>query len=371
VSAHFHCRSCQYVLTLLSPTSRGGSHFGPDILRSGLNSLSQAITRLDLQPRAGGGALHLDYATSSLGALDQVLLRALRRASRGTPTTTPPPRVPRVPRVRRRNALVGKGGGGDGDDEGGKEETTLARVNLPAAPSTARRSRGKSGAAQAITLRAEAEKEDDDGDDDGDEHPKVRVHFPSARTVQRSRGGPDAAGTITANTEHYARPAFPRAALRDHASTRAGLLSHGKVLLAHSESSSSGGGKVTAWAYVGSANLSASAWGRVVADRAAGGAPKLVLANWECGVLVPVPAAAAESGNGNGNSTGIYGDGSGEDAQAKGVADKSRPPLHEDGARLRRLFAPVLDVPFQLPGKRYGAEDKPWFFLDGHRGGWH
>jgi hypothetical protein len=116
------------------------------------------------------------------------------------------------------------------------------------------------------------------------------------------------------------------------------MLSHAKVILAHSECS--GGGGTTAWAYVGSANLSASAWGKVVRDRKGGtGEARLDVANWECGVLIPVPAGGERK------------DGDGE-----------RVPLHEDGARLRRLFGPVLDVPFELPGKRYGADDEPWFF---------
>jgi hypothetical protein len=71
--------------------------------------------------------------------------------------------------------------------------------------------------------------------------------------------------------------------------------------------------------------------------------PKLVLANWECGVLVPVPVA------GLAGAAGLAGD------------ERSR-PLHEDGARLRQLFAPILDVPFELPGKRYAADDEPWYF---------
>ena len=216
----------------------------------------------------------------------------------------------------------------------------------------------------AITLRAEAPPGagievtvgEEDDEDEGDA--KVRVHFPSANTVRRSRGGPDAAGTNTSGAEWYARGSFPRGALRDHASARAGMLSHAKVLLAHAEGG--GGGRerrTTAWAYVGSANLSASAWGRVVRDRASGEA-RLDVANWECGVLVPV--SPAEEPDGASFEGGRGGDAGGE----------ARLPLHEDGARLRRLFAPVLDVPFELPGKQYGADDEPWFYM-GHRGGGH
>ena len=42
-----------------------------------------------------------------------------------------------------------------------------------------------------------------------------------------------------------------------------------------------------AWAYVGSANLSESAWGKLVLDRPSK-TPKLNLRNWECGVIIPI-----------------------------------------------------------------------------------
>ncbi|KXJ94580.1 tyrosyl-DNA phosphodiesterase I, partial [Microdochium bolleyi] len=41
----------------------------------------------------------------------------------------------------------------------------------------------------------------------------------------------------------------------------------------------------TAWAYVGSANLSESAWGRLTMDKNTS-QQKMTCRNWECGVLV-------------------------------------------------------------------------------------
>jgi hypothetical protein len=320
------------------------------MLRNGINSLSKAIIDLNLQPPVGS-ALHLDYATASLGALNPALLHALYRASRGIPMTAPPPRA------SLQKASTRKTGRGDGGPAATDEP--LARVNLPAMAQTTTL-RGRKGRA-AIALRVQADvgaEGEEGGDEDEDEDdPKVRVHFPSSRTVRHSRGGPDAAGTITFQEKQYASASFPRAALRDHVSTRAALLSHGKVLLAHSESGDRS--EATGWAYVGSANLSASAWGRVVNDRKGGGGVRLDVANWECGVLVPVPAekrvGAVNGGVDGGRENGCAG-------------EVSRQPLHEDGGRLRRLFAPVLDVPFELPGKRYGAGDEPWFFEQHHSG---
>ena len=41
------------------------------------------------------------------------------------------------------------------------------------------------------------------------------------------------------------------------------------------------------WVYVGSANLTESAWGRLVKDARAKG-PKMNSSNWECGIIYPV-----------------------------------------------------------------------------------
>lgn len=57
----------------------------------------------------------------------------------------------------------------------------------------------------------------------------IRIIFPSKNTVQRSKGGEDAAGTIFLPSKTYSKSSFPRHLLRDYASSRQGLLSHNKV----------------------------------------------------------------------------------------------------------------------------------------------
>ena len=81
------------------------------------------------------------------------------------------------------------------------------------------------------------------------------------------------------------------------------------------------------WAYVGSANCSESAWGKLVKDRVTK-EPKLNCRNWECGVLVP--------------------------------ARRSIPAI--DGRDLK-CFETSVPVPMQVPGEPYG-DKKPWFFTE-------
>ncbi|KAK4692668.1 tyrosyl-DNA phosphodiesterase 1, partial [Lecanoromycetidae sp. Uapishka_2] len=80
----------------------------------------------------------------------------------------------------------------------------------------------------------------------------------------------------------------------------------------------------SSWAYIGSANCSESAWGRLSKDRTTK-APKLNCRNWECGVIVPVP----------------YEDGSNQLGNLK-------------------EFKGSIPVPMQYPGEPYGNR-KPWY----------
>ncbi|KAB5570054.1 tyrosyl-DNA phosphodiesterase-domain-containing protein [Coniochaeta sp. 2T2.1] len=149
----------------------------------------------------------------------------------------------------------------------------------------------------------------------------MRVYFPSETTIDQSRGGRDNAGTIFFMSRWWDQTTFPKAVLRDCQSKRAGLLMHNKVIYVtrkpssgpSSASSTIAGG----FAYVGSANMSESAWGRLVKDKASGG-PKITCRNWECGVVVPI-----------------------DNRQA-----------HRDDGMLG-IFEGTVPVPMQLPGAAY------------------
>jgi hypothetical protein len=232
--------------------SVGGSTFGSDIGRTGYNSIAQAINQLKLQPKDHGN-ISLEYATASLGALNETLLQNIWNAARG---------------------IVDKG------------TSTKTAIN-----------------------------------------PKlkdlVRVYFPSEETIRKSVGGPNSAGTICLNKTPYQKSTWPRTQLRDHISTQDGLLSHSKMILGHCESS--------AWAYIGSHNLTEAAWGKVSKDRQRN-EYKMVCRNWECGVLIPVRKFDTE--------------------------DKS----------LQSVFETILDIPFKIPGQAYAKERDPWFFQKGGHG---
>lgn len=160
---------------------------------------------------------------------------------------------------------------------------------------------------------------------------RIRIYFPTHETVTNSTGGPDAAGIISFNRSFYNNPSFPKKCMRDYRSTRQGVLSHNKIMLVRGRRSD---GTPVAWAYVGSANLSESAWGSQ-RELKAGGLGKLTLRNWECGVVVPVPA---------------------ETLAALKLADGQVPPM--------TVFKGVVEIPFEYPGEPYGKKE-PWFFRDG------
>ncbi|KAF2965773.1 hypothetical protein GQX73_g7803 [Xylaria multiplex] len=147
-------------------------------------------------------------------------------------------------------------------------------------------------------------------------HPdNFRIYFPSHET---------SGGTICLQSKWWDSPAFPRELVHDCKSVRPGLLMHTKILFVrhqyHDKSQ-------TSWAYIGSANLSESAWGRLVKDRASG-QPKLNCRNWECGVLIPMESEASKSG--------------------------------------WETFEKRVPIPMIVPGEAYGKTNskRPWLFLE-------
>ncbi|KAL9036975.1 MAG: hypothetical protein Q9214_005900 [Letrouitia sp. 1 TL-2023] len=89
----------------------------------------------------------------------------------------------------------------------------------------------------------------------------------------------------------------------------------------------------TGWAYIGSANCSESAWGKLVKDRQAK-IPKLNCRNWECGVIVPIKK--------------FFNIGSGKN-------------LEEPFGSLSVFKQVGVPIPMDYPGQEYGKQ-KPWFF---------
>ncbi|KAL8976007.1 MAG: hypothetical protein Q9205_007907, partial [Flavoplaca limonia] len=108
------------------------------------------------------------------------------------------------------------------------------------------------------------------------------------------------------------------------------------------------------WCYIGSANCSESAWGRLVKDRQTK-QPKLNCRNWECGVVIPFRRAAAMAHSGSKERTG-----------GKAAEDADKEQSGKDGKAKERssglkAFEKVMPVPMKYPGKEYGDGDTPWF----------
>ncbi|KAJ5375510.1 Tyrosyl-DNA phosphodiesterase [Penicillium concentricum] len=116
-----------------------------------------------------------------------------------------------------------------------------------------------------------------------------RIYFPSDETVRGVHNNPKyAIGTICFNPAWWSSVNFPRDTLRDCVSER-GVLMHNKLAFVHPSTpiDMPDNKECRGWAYVGSANLSESAWGRIVKDPKTKQL-KMNCRNWECGVLVPI-----------------------------------------------------------------------------------
>lgn len=174
--------------------------------------------------------------------------------------------------------------------------------------------------------------------DDHSIRDKVRLYFPTHETVTSSTAG--GAGTICLNRKWFEDMTFPRRCFRDYISTRPGLLSHNKILYARgyrktdADSEQPAATEKIAWAYVGSANMSESAWGKLVYDRKEK-KWKLNCKNWECGVLLPVSTEGASTEAGKDN-----------------VVDME-------------AFKDVVMPPFMYPGIEY-EDREPWYFQEKH-----
>ncbi|KAM3422751.1 hypothetical protein BST61_g235 [Cercospora zeina] len=294
----------------------GGVHYRERAERTGLLGLSRAVRALGLTTTSD---LEIDFAASSIGALTDKQLQDFHSAARG--------------------------------------------VDLVA---QAREARSQAGAAffkkktQAQTSELTMDVRD-----------KIRIYFPTKDTVRSSTAG--AAGTICLQRNYFERKTFPRECFRDYKSTRVGLLSHNKILCARgpaisspvpdAESSSAENGRPSgdsrlpnslAWVYVGSSNMSQSAWGQLPAERTEN---KITCRNWECGVILPIPQALLDA---NGQEE------IGKVRDANGDSD-TESEQEEDSESVQAALVPmaafnnVLDLPFRVPGDSYGNRE-PWYF---------
>ncbi|KAL8932407.1 MAG: hypothetical protein Q9216_006849 [Gyalolechia sp. 2 TL-2023] len=164
---------------------------------------------------------------------------------------------------------------------------------------------------------------------------RFRIYFPSEETVKASKGGPESGGTICFQRKWWQSDTFPKELLRDCKSQRAGMLMHNKIIYVRPQydPNSLFPSPPNAWAYIGSANCSESAWGKLVTDRKEK-QPKLNCRNWECGVVIPLqPTTTTEPGV---EST-------------------------KESAGALSIFEGSIPIPMQHPGTEYKGTQQPWF----------
>lgn len=257
----------------------GGMLYDDEAERTGLPGLAQAVRQHNLTTTD----LDIDFAASSMGSLKDEFLKNVHAAASG--------------------------------------QNMLERAE-------AATSKAKSSFFQAKKSST----------DDHSIRDKVRLYFPTHETVTSSTAG--GAGTICINRKWFEDMTFPRRCFRDYISTRPGLLSHNKILYARGQRKADGSAEQPAatediaWAYVGSANMSESAWGKLVYDRKEK-KWKLNCKNWECGVLLPVSTEGAST------------------------------EVGKDGVVDMEVFKDVVEPPFMYPGIEYDDRE-PWYFMEKH-----
>jgi len=256
----------------------GGMLYEDEAERTGLPGLSQAVRRLGLVTSEQN--LDIDFAASSMGSLKDEFLKNVHAAVSG---------INMIERAEAANS---------------KAKSTFFQAPNPNANNHSIRDR-------------------------------IRLYFPTHETVTSSTAG--GAGTICLSRKWFEDMSFPRRCFRDYISTRPGMLSHNKILYARglqrTEAESSDAKKI-AWAYVGSANMSESAWGKLIYDRRVK-KWKVNCKNWECGVLLPVSTEGAKTEAG------------------------------EDGIVDMEVFKDVVEPPFMYPGLEYESRE-PWYFMEKH-----
>ncbi|KAL9602859.1 MAG: hypothetical protein Q9219_001554 [cf. Caloplaca sp. 3 TL-2023] len=283
----------------------GGAHIGPHEpwRRTGYCGLGRAISQLGL---VGKEPLSIDFVTSSVGSLSFDFLLTLYLAAQGDDGLT---------------------------EFEGRYQSAKKNPNHKWIKDT----------------KENLKRQVDEG---------FRIYFPSRDTVRASWGGPRNGGTICFQRKWWQSESFPHGLLRDCKSRRKGLLMHNKLTstapvqiiyvrptcastLASQTSSDS-----KAWAYIGSANCSESAWGKLVQDRKEK-RPKLNCRNWECGIVIPLRRAVTM-------------DSQGEDKVLTGRGEITRGSGNDER---RYIFEGLIPVPMEFPGEEYDGKE-PWFYSD-------
>ncbi|KAJ5563909.1 hypothetical protein N7513_000151 [Penicillium frequentans] len=250
--------------------------------RTGYCGLGRAVKQLGLRTTS---PINIDYVASSIGSLNNEFLRAIYLACKG-------------------------------DD--GLADYTI-RYSKSASHSTN---------PDQVMMKAGEEWQD-----------RFLVYFPSDDTVQSAHDVPeDTGGTVCFQSKWWRGAKFPKQVLRDCISKKS-VLMHNKLLYVWPSEPIAlpNNRECKGWAYVGSANISESAWGRLVKDRQTNKA-KLNCRNWECGVLFPVETPVRQ------NSQGL-----------NWKSEYRHLPAE--------VFEDTIPIPMMVPAPPLTEENKPWFFM--------
>ncbi|EWC45129.1 hypothetical protein DRE_06268 [Drechslerella stenobrocha 248] len=254
--------------------SIGGSHHGTDALTNGVCGLATAVKTLRLNTKK---PIQVDYVTSSLGSLNKEFLLRMFHAFQG--------------------------------DNGKKCVQGIPKKY------SSRQLAAEPAAADESTESESEEEEQSDG-----------------KLWQAIQGSLRNGGTICFQRKWFMSSTFPQSILHDCQSARSGMLMHNKMIFVRF---SLPRGKVLAWAYIGSANLSESAWGKLVWDRTQKEF-KMSNRNWECGVIVPVPQP------------------DGQEQEHDSADGGSTPDMG--------VFTDIIPVPMSIPSPLLTAANPPWYF---------
>ncbi|KAJ0425349.1 phospholipase D/nuclease [Aspergillus carlsbadensis] len=280
----------------------GGSHLGSSWKQTGYCGLGRSLEALGLKTNT---PISLDYVTSSLGSIVPDFMKCIYLAAQG--------------------------------DSGLTELTLRTSKSLPVKDPTDPR--------RLITATTADQWKD-----------RMRIYFPSQETVLRSKGGPNSAGTICFQSKWFESGKFPIQALRDCRSVREGMVMHNKIVYVQPDNPIplSETTECPGWAYVGSANFSESAWGRLIQDRSTK-QPKLNCRNWECGVVVPVIKQKPATTNTERSTNNSEEESSSKQGNGSTV---------EENTSLLDIFAGAVPVPMRVPGPRFHGPRKPWYFME-------
>ncbi|KAL8674241.1 MAG: hypothetical protein Q9168_001366 [Polycauliona sp. 1 TL-2023] len=302
-----------FVHTIGGTTTNDSPSWG----RTGYCGLGRAVSQLGL---ATNSPLNIDYITSSVGSLNTEFLSTLYLAAQG--------------------------------DQG------LAIYEWRTTPAS---KRSKIVDRNMQALQQATQEQLTEG---------FRIYFPSLETVRASTGGPPNGGTICFQENWWNAATFPRELLRDCRSRRDGMLMHNKIIYVYPTShdpTTSHTSSSTSWAYIGSANCSESAWGRLVKDRQTK-LPKLNCRNWECGVIIPFRRAAEMTNRGgvtsshDNRTTNHKNYEVEEDKAQSGVDGKAKSKTKTKRSSGLKAFDKVMPVPMEYPAKEYSNGEKPWFY---------